>query len=157
MIRLPTTVSGAFVSNEDAIYDFAEKDIQKEEKAFPEFVKAEEKLRYRVRSGDYLGRIAERYGVGVSSIKRWNNLRSNNLRIGQYLTIYPRKPGVAAQNKKNTSEEISSTKTYTVKKGDSLWSISRKFPGITVQNLRSWNDMGSNSLKPGMELKLFKG
>ncbi|TDN83459.1 membrane-bound lytic murein transglycosylase D [Salegentibacter sp. 24] len=157
MIRLPTTVSGAFVSNEDAIYNFAEKDIQKEEKAFPEFVKAEEKLRYRVRSGDYLGRIAQRYGVGVSSIKRWNNLRSNNLRIGQYLTIYPRKPGVVAQNKKDTSEEISSTKTYTVKKGDSLWSISRKFPGITVQNLRSWNDMGSNSLKPGMELKLFKG
>ncbi len=157
MIRLPTTVSGAFVSNEAAIYNFAEEDIQNKEKAFPEFVKAEDKLRYRVRSGDYLGRIAERYGVGVSSIKQWNNLRGNNLRIGQYLTIYPRKPGVTTQNAAADNSQNNGEKTYIVKKGDSLWSISRKFPGVTVQNLRAWNDMGTNSLKPGMELKLSKG
>jgi len=156
MIRLPANVSGAFVSNEAAIYNFAEKDIQTKEKAFPEFVKAEDKIRYRVKSGDYLGRIAERHGVGVSSIKRWNNLRGNNLRIGQYLTIYPRKPNVNNDVSANTNEE-NNAGTYTVKKGDSLWSISRKFPGITVQNLRVWNDMGTSSLKPGMELKLSKG
>ncbi|MBZ9730687.1 LysM peptidoglycan-binding domain-containing protein [Salegentibacter sp. JZCK2] len=157
MIRLPTTVSGAFVSNEAAIYNFAEEDIQNKAKAFPEFVKAEDKIRYRVKSGDYLGKIAERYGVGVSSIKRWNNLRGNNLRIGQYLTIYPRKPGVTTDNAAADNTQNNNTKTYVVKKGDSLWSISQKFPGVTVQNLRAWNDMGNSSLKPGMELKLSKG
>jgi len=157
MIRLPTTVSGAFVSNEAAIYNFAEEDIKKKAKAFPEFVKAEDKVRYRVKSGDYLGKIAERYGVGVSNIRRWNNLRGNNIRIGQYLTIYPRKPGVTSQNTSAGKSAKTNAKTYIVKKGDSLWSISRKFPGVTVQNLRSWNDMGANSLKPGMKLKLSKG
>ena len=157
MLRLPATVSGAFVSNEAAIYNFAEEDIKNKAAAFPEFVKADEQIRYRVKSGDYLGKIAERYGVGVSSIKRWNNLRGNNLRIGQYLTIYPRKPGTEAQNTSTASSQNNKEKTYTVKKGDSLWSISRKFPGVTVQNLRAWNDMGNNSLKPGMELKLSKG
>ncbi|WP_037318232.1 lytic transglycosylase domain-containing protein [Salegentibacter sp. Hel_I_6] len=157
MIRLPASVSGAFVSNEAAIYNFAEKDIQTKEKAFPEFVKAEEKIRYRVKSGDYLGRIAERHGVGVSSIKRWNNLRGNNLRIGQYLTIYPRKPNLTTNDAAANASDKNNARTYTVKKGDSLWSISRKFPGITVQNLRVWNDMGTSSLKPGMELKLSKG
>lgn len=94
----------------------------------------------------------------MSSIKRWNNLRGNNIRVGQYLTIYPRKPVSVASNE-NTSKPSSSSsqKTYTVRKGDSLWSISKKFPGVTVQNLRAWNDMNSNSLKPGMKLKVSKG
>jgi len=80
-------------------------------------------------------------------------MRSNNLRIGQYLTIYPRKPVEVA----SSSSKSSNPKIYTVKNGDSLWSISKKFPGVTVQNLRSWNDMNTSSLKPGMKLKLSKG
>ena len=54
---------------------------KEKEKELPQLVKTEDKVRYRVRKGDYLGKIAEKYGVGVSSIRRWNNMRSNNLRI----------------------------------------------------------------------------
>jgi membrane-bound lytic murein transglycosylase D len=156
MIRLPSKVSGAFVSNEAAIYNYVEKDLAKKEKP-PEYVKAEDKIRYRVRSGDYLGRIAERHGVGVSSIKQWNNLRNNSIRIGQYLTIYSRKPDATVTKSTSKKSQKDSQKTYIVRKGDSLWSISRKFPGVTVQNLRVWNDVGGKSLKPGMKLKLSKG
>ena len=46
---------------------------------------------------------------------------------------------------------------YTVKNGDSLWSISQKFPGVSVQNIRDWNDISSNNLKPGMTLVISKG
>ena len=157
-LRLPKLATGKFVSNESAIYDFAKNEIKEEKKELPKYVETEDRIRYRVRSGDYLGKIAERYGVGVSSIRRWNNMRSNNIRVGQYLTIYPRKPvSVASSKSSSKSSKSSNPRFYTVKQGDSLWSISKKFPGVTVQNLRSWNDMNTNSLKPGMKLKISKG
>jgi len=157
-LRLPKPATGKFVSNESAIYDFVENQRTEEEKQLPKYVETEDRIRYRVRSGDYLGKIAEKYGVGISSIKGWNNLRGNNLRVGQYLTIYPRKPvEVANSSNATNSSKASNSKIYTVRNGDSLWSISKKFPGVTVQNLRSWNDMNTNSLKPGMKLKLSKG
>ncbi|HER39903.1 MAG TPA: LysM peptidoglycan-binding domain-containing protein, partial [Salinimicrobium catena] len=153
-LRLPRSCTGFFVNNEEAIYRYAEAELAKKEKPLPQLVDSESRIRYRVRSGDYLGRIAERYGVGVSQIKRWNNLRSNNLRVGQRLTIYPRKPVTSGSTASNSS---SSPKFYTVKQGDSLWSISRKFPGVTVQKIKNLNNMRGNSLKPGMKLKLSEG
>ncbi|HKJ49748.1 MAG TPA: LysM peptidoglycan-binding domain-containing protein, partial [Christiangramia sp.] len=156
-LRLPKPASGKFVSNESAIYDFAENQIVEEKKELPKYVETKDRIRYRVRSGDYLGKIAEKYGVGVSSLRRWNNMRGNNIRIGQYLTIYPNKPvEVVSNNSSSKSSSGSNQKLYTVKQGDSLWSISKKFPGVSVQNLRSWNDMNTNSLKPGMKLKVSK-
>ena len=151
-LRLPRNKTGFFVNNEAAIYGYAAAEMAKKEKTLPQLVEAESRIRYRVRRGDYLGKIAERYGVGVSQIKRWNNLRSNNLRVGQRLTIYPRRP-VTAQN----SSSGTNPKFYTVKHGDSLWSISKKFPGVTVQKIKNLNNMNSNSLKPGMKLKLSEG
>ncbi|MCP9199308.1 LysM peptidoglycan-binding domain-containing protein [Gramella sp. GC03-9] len=157
-LRLPKPAVGKFVSNENAIYEFATTQMEEEKKELPKYVETEDRIRYKVKNGDYLGKIAERYGVGVSSIRRWNNMRSNTIRVGQYLTIYPRKPvDVASTTSNSGSSSSSNPKTYIVRKGDSLWSISKKFPGVTVQNLRAWNDMNTNSLKPGMKLKLSKG
>ncbi len=152
-LRLPITAVGTFVTNESTIYQAAKAEFDEREKPLPQFTESESKIRYKVKSGDYLGLIARKYSVRVSQLKQWNGLRSNNLRIGQRLTIYPRNP-VA----KPTSPSSSTTvpKTYTVKSGDSLWSISQKFPGISVQNIRDWNDISGNNLKPGMSLKLSK-
>jgi membrane-bound lytic murein transglycosylase D len=130
--------------------------LAEKEKELPKNIIAEDKIRYRVKSGDYLGKISEKYGVGISSIKRWNNLRGNNLKIGQYLTIYSGKSvslNATSSDKNNNSNQA---KSYTVRSGDSLWSISKKFPGITVQNLRSWNSITNTNLKPGMVLKLSR-
>ena len=156
-LRLPRNKVGLFVNNENVIYDFAKTEVAEKEKSLPRFVEAEEKVRYKVKSGDYLGKIAQKYGVGVSSIKSWNNLRSNNLRVGQYLTIYPSKSLAIVETNSNKSSGNRTTNSYTVKRGDSLWSISKKFPGITVQNLKSWNGITNTNLKPGMVLKLSKG
>ena len=48
-------------------------------------------------------------------------------------------------------------KTYTVQQGDSLWSISQKFSGVSVQNIKDWNDISGTKLKPGMKLLVSKG
>ena len=160
-LRLPKAAMGKFVTNEAAIYAFAEKENKSKGSAMPKLVTAEDRINYRVKSGDYLGKIAERYGVGVSQIKRWNGLRSNNLRIGQRLIIYPRKPVTTASSNKKASIKSGpavslngNSKVYTVKSGDSLWTISRKYPGITIEKLRQWNGISGNNLQPGTKLKL---
>ncbi len=162
-LRLPRKDLGKFVNNEAAIYAHVEKEMKSKESPLPALVKAaqQNRVRYRVRSGDYLGKIAERYGVRVSQIKNWNGLRGNNLRIGQRLTIYPRgSRGVAvAPQKKTATKQVSLTnvpgnKIHVVKSGDSLWTISRKYPGISIENLRQWNGISGKNLKPGMKLKL---
>lgn len=154
-LRLPRSRTGFFVNNEEAIYKYAEAEMAKKEKPLPQLVNSESRIRYRVRSGDYLGKIAERYGVGVSQIKQWNNLTSNNLRVGQRLTIYPRKPAASAAAASESNG--SAPQFYTVKQGDSLWSISRKFPGVSVQKIKDLNNMDGSRLKPGMKLKLSEG
>jgi membrane-bound lytic murein transglycosylase D len=162
-LRLPKKAMGKFVSNETAIYAHVEKELKSKESPLPALVQAAEanRIRYKVRSGDFLGKIAERYGVRVSQIKNWNGLRSNNLRIGQRLTIYPRgsstTPKATAQTnskKADISVAVASGKVHTVRSGDSLWTISRKYPGISIENLRKWNGISGNNLKPGMKLKL---
>ncbi|PWL39860.1 lytic transglycosylase [Flagellimonas aquimarina] len=161
-LRLPVTKIGKFVNNEEAIYAYAKKELDSLEKPLPQLTQAKNQVRYKVRSGDYLGKIAERYGVGVSQIKRWNGLRSNNLRVGQRLTIFPRKPYIPKQTvaKSSTSKSTSGvalasgSKIHTVKEGDSLWTISRKYPGVSIENLRKWNGLSGNNLKPGTKLKL---
>ena len=158
-LRLPIRAMGRFVANEQEIYAQAEEEIKKREKPLPQLVKAEDRIRYRVRSGDYLGKIAERYGVGVSQIKRWNGLRSDNLRVGQRLTIYPRKPAFvanksSASSKANQASSKTGSKFHTVRKGDSLWTIAQKYPGISIENLREWNGIRGNDIIPGTKLKL---
>jgi membrane-bound lytic murein transglycosylase D len=159
-LRLPKSKIGKFVANEEQIYAYVKQELDSMEKPLPQMITANDQIRYKVKSGDYLGKIAERYGVGVSQIKQWNGLRSNNLRVGQRLTIFPRKPYIASNTstKSNTSSSsgtvASGSKVHTVQQGDSLWTISRKYPGVSVENLREWNGLSGNNLKPGTKLKL---
>ncbi|QDO95649.1 LysM peptidoglycan-binding domain-containing protein [Formosa sediminum] len=160
-LRLPVEAIGPFVANEELIYAFAKAEFDKREKPLPELIDSETKTRYTVKSGDYLGKIARKYNVRVSQIKQWNGLRSNNLSIGQRLTIYPRNASVIPKKvmpKPTTSTvQTSGGHTYVVKKGDSLWSIAQKHSGISVENIKEWNDISGTSLKPGMTLKMYKG
>ncbi|WP_299883639.1 LysM peptidoglycan-binding domain-containing protein [uncultured Lacinutrix sp.] len=159
-LRLPRNVVGAFVNNEQQMYAYAKAEFDKREKPLPQLLKADTKTRYKVRQGDYLGKIARKFGVRVSQIKKWNGLRSNNLKIGQRLTIFPRNPSSvtkkAVKANKNSNANFNG-KTYKVKSGDSLWSISQKFPGVSVENIKEWNDISGTKLKPGMTLKVSKG
>ena len=155
-LRLPLAKMGDFVQNETQIYASAKAEFEAREKPLPQFFKIDSKIRYKVRSGDYLGKIARKFKVRVSQIKKWNGLRTNDLKIGQRLTIYSRNP--TAHTVSNSKSAIKSSKntanksTYLVKSGDSLWSISNKLIGISIQNLKEWNDIWDSHLKPGMTL-----
>jgi membrane-bound lytic murein transglycosylase D len=157
VLRLPLDAIGKFVNNEEAIYDLAEEEFNDREKPLPQLFEQNDKIRYRVRSGDYLGRIAEKYGVSISQIKRWNGLRSNTLRVGQRLTVYPKGEKIITSKNSTTIAKTENAKTYTVKSGDTLWSISKQFPNISIDDLKKWNDISGNDIKPGMRLKVSKG
>lgn len=90
-LRLPTNYIGKFVQNEERIYQFAEADALKREKPLPKYTELNNRIRYKVKNGDFLGKIARRYGVSVKKIMRWNGMRNTKLRIGQRLIIYPRR------------------------------------------------------------------
>lgn len=124
---------------------------------------------YKVKSGDYLGRIASRYGVTVSQIKNWNHLRSNNLRIGQILYLYPRggaPKASAASSSTAKSSGTASTKSsagssngntvYTVRSGDSLYTIAKRYPGVSADNIKQYNGLSSDKIKAGQKLKIPK-
>lgn len=160
-LRLPRHAIGKFVNNEKEIYAHVQSELDKREKPMPQIFEEETRTTYRVRSGDYLGKIARKYGVRVSDIKRWNGLRSNNLRIGQNLKIFTRGSSTVSAPKttvSSTTNVVASVdqKTYKVRQGDSLWSISQKFPGVSVENIKEWNDISGTNLKVGTTLKISK-
>lgn len=124
-------------------------------------------ITYKVRSGDVLGLIAQRNGVKVSSIKKWNKLNSDRINIGQELVLYvPKSKGAVVKEDKEVEVievEKSEPKpgkgtytTYTIKNGDSLWLIARKFPGVSSENIMEWNGI-NDKIKPGQVLKIYDG
>ncbi|MCH7415139.1 transglycosylase SLT domain-containing protein [Belliella sp. R4-6] len=114
---------------------------------------AESLLNYKVKSGDVLGNIAQRHGTTVTDIKNWNNLSSNTIKVGQTLKIYSKKPvqnSTLANN--NTEVNQNSSKMYTVQPGDSLWLITKKLNGVTIEQIKKLNNLNSNQIKPGQKL-----
>ena len=89
-LRLPVKSIGKFIENEQNIYKLANESFNNREKPLPKYYEMDSRVRYTVRNGDYLGKIANKFGVRVSEIKKWNGLKSDNLRIGQRLTLYAR-------------------------------------------------------------------
>ena len=90
-LRLPSNKIIDFLDKEKELYTLADEDDAKREKPLPKYFEMDKRIRYKVKSGDYLGKIANKFGVRVSSIKRWNRLKNSNLKIGQRLYIYPKR------------------------------------------------------------------
>ncbi|MBK5278667.1 MAG: LysM peptidoglycan-binding domain-containing protein [Bacteroidia bacterium] len=115
-----------------------------------------ESITYTVKSGDVIGLIAERHHVRVEDIRYWNNLSSNLIRSGQRLNIWvlTSKTMAPAKRQEAKTEIITSAqgKIYTVQPGDSLWEISKKFEGLTIEKIKSLNNLKSTKLQPGQKL-----
>jgi membrane-bound lytic murein transglycosylase D len=134
----------------------------REEAETAEEPKTETKIvEYKVKKGDYLGNIAKRYNVTVAEIKEWNDMEDNNVKLGQTLVVSKKEVAVN-ETKSSKKENIAANdrnevKTYYVKKGDSLFSIAKKYPGVTISDIKKWNGIKNESLKPGMKLKINNG
>ena len=119
-------------------------------------------IAYSVQKGDNLGSIAKKFGATIEELKQWNNLKSNAIAIGNSLVVAKNeividtnKATVASFKKKEQfSNSAKKEAEYYVKKGDSLYSISKKYPGVTISDLKKWNNIKDDELKPGMKLKI---
>jgi len=127
--------------------------------------KNEIEVEYIVKSGDNLGSIAKKFGITLEDLKEWNSITSNNLALGKTLIVSKKenitiveKTAVAANSIDAFKKKATSAKTigedYYVKKGDSLYSISKKYPGVTISDIKKWNGIKDEDIKPGMKLKI---
>lgn len=181
ILRLPLKYSGKFIEVEDSVYTHRAKELFSpstlQNVAASGSAASSGKITYRVKSGDYLGRIASRYHVTVAQLKKWNHLRSNNLRVGQVLVIYgkgsaPAPASSAAPAKSKPAEPQKTVQTsakpvqvnagdsgtgtvYVVKQGDTLYSIARQYPGVSADDIMKYNGITS-AIKPGMKIKIPK-
>lgn len=126
-----------------------------------------ERVVYRVKSGDFLGAVANRYHVPLSDLKKWNNLNSDMIRVGQELVIYARKsvvqtpaPSTTAgattpsEGRVRSDEESREEVKYKVKAGDTLWSIARAYPGVSADDIMRWNGIDED-IREGQELLIL--
>ena len=148
ILKLPTKEMALFVSNSDSIYALSLK-------TQTAIVKIDEPIFHYVKNGEYLGKIANQYRTTVGRIKNWNNLSSTTLKIGQKLVIYT-SPDDAPGSQTQTQVNSSGQRLYTVKAGDTLWDIARKYTGVTVSQIEQINNITHRDLKPGITLKIPK-
>ncbi|PHK28199.1 murein transglycosylase [Nostoc linckia z16] len=229
-LRLPKEKIGIFASNEEAIYAYIDHEESKRERPNQYYVapraetavasapsryskkKSTTYKSYTVKRGDNLGEIADKYGVSVAELRKWNRIKGNNIMAGQRIKIEKtiitkealpvREEAIAAKDSKKEAADTSKSavaantpaetaaaqetqnaadvvpaadaktavvvtptkrnrefnyedqRMYIVQKGDSLFSIAKKHPGVTVENLKNWNEIKGESIQPGMKLKV---
>ncbi len=90
-IYIPDSLTAKFLDSEKDIYDLATKEFESREKPLPSLFSINSKLVYNIKYGDFLGKIANKFGVTVSQIKKWNNLATDQIRENQKIIIFPKK------------------------------------------------------------------
>jgi len=171
-LRLPKNKMGLFVSNEEKVYAYLNYLETFKEKTKSEYIastskdsigtgadststavskpKFERKTQFHtIKSGESLGKIADKYNVSISNLKSWNKIKGNTIQAGKKLKIYSDK-----KITENSEQKTIKNGTYTVKNGDSLFSISKQFPGVSIEDLKKWNDISGDNIQPGMKLKI---
>lgn len=156
VIRVPKTSKDILTLNRKAILDSvssSKKEWEAIAKKIGDGSFGRDQSVYIVRYGDALSVIAQRFAVSVKNLKEWNNLRGNVIRTGQRLIVWvvpnrttsrPTLPATSSINPVN--------KTYIVQPGDTLWDISKKLPGITIEKIKNLNNLKSSQLQPGQKL-----
>jgi membrane-bound lytic murein transglycosylase D len=138
------------------------------------------KLTYTIKQGDNLGYIAEWYHVRLSDLKYWNNIYGSTIRAGNRLVVFVHKSKADQYRKINTmsfaekqrsiGKEATETGPpptsqlpgrdedyilYTIKSGDTLWDIAKKYPGVSDADLIRLNNLGDgNNIKAGMVIRI---
>lgn len=180
ILRLPHKYTNAFLDNEDKVYThkaneyFNPLTIKKVENMSTPLSSGSKSsssknksISYVVKAGDCLSSISAKYEkVTVEKIKKWNGLSNDSISVGQTLIIYPSGVGPTTKTttSKSTASKSKSTSSskpklqcyYTVKAGDSFYSIAKNYPGVSAQNIMDFNNRTNTNLKPGEKIKIPK-
>ena len=183
-LRMPYSHVNGFIDNQDSIFAcnrskyFNDNDRTADPRArikvHAQALGAEGRARlvYTVKSGDVPGGIAMKFNVRLADLKYWNNLNKKmTIRPGQKLVIYvPEKKVAQYKNKANYTGKVDNTVSapkvttvdgefvyYTVRKGENLWAIAKKYPGVSDRDIMKWNGLSERDAKgiqPGKKLKI---
>ena len=134
------------------------------------------KLYYTVKTGDAIGLIANWYDVRTADVKYWNNIRGTMIRVGQKLVVYVPNAkaskyksvnSMTASQKTKTTSSSTVTKTtqttngnyiyYKIRQGDNLWTIAKKYPGVSnmdIMKINNFSDSDVKKLRAGQLIKI---
>ena len=186
VLKLPAAATYAFTGKEDTVFKHRMEEYLANVSTSSTSGKSasvgkgenKERITHIVASGENLYTIANRYGVTAKEIRNWNGLRSNRVPKGKRLKLFvdnggiaiaSAKPKAAAPSAAATTAKASSTVAskasaggqgnvnYTVKSGDSLFTIAKKYPGVSAQAIQQANGLASSSIHPGQVLKIPVG
>lgn len=111
---------------------------------------------YIVKKGDSLGKIALRFNASVTEIKTWNRLKGTQIKPGQRLVVS--KNGLNKTVASATPQKIAApqkgAKYHLVQEGDTLWNISKKYEGLTIEKIKKLNNLSGNAIQPGQKLRI---
>ena len=181
VLKLPAERTYAFIDKEDTVYTHRAEELLANcipvdsGQSLPRAA-TRETITHIVLKGENLYTIANRYGVTARDIRKWNRLSSNRVARGKRLKLYVDNGGVylAAKGKEKndnatakagnqrpaTAKATADGKgfvSYKVRSGDSLYSISKKYPGVTAATLQKVNKLSGSNIQPGQILKIPVG
>lgn len=115
---------------------------------------ASSSLQHTVQKGETLAAISRKYGVSIAQIQEWNKLPGTDIQLGGKLLIITSDATADKAVASATPKRTAKSEHYLVRKGDSLFTIAKKYPGVTVSDIKKWNGISGNELRPGMKLKI---
>ena len=168
-LKIPEDIMEEFQKNREEILDSARRTGKKEIEYLARnsagSTWGRERVVHRVKSGEVLGLIAQKYRVRVSDIRNWNGLSGNLIRVGQRLNIWlhpgsrtrpdPKPPKTQVVAKTTAAPKAGlpkDSKIHYVKPGDTLWDISRMYQDLTVDKIKKLNNLKTNRIDPGQTL-----
>ena len=110
--------------------------------------------KYTVKSGDNLSSIAKRFKVDVDQLVKWNNIKNkNSINVGQVLIVSNNSNNNSSSNQNSNSD--SNKIVYTIKSGDNLSSIAKKY-GVSLDQIKQWNNISNvNVIQVGQKITIY--
>ena len=109
---------------------------------------------YKVRKGDTISEIAERYHISTAELRKWNNLKSNRIKYGKTLKIYT--SGTSTSYVESTSSSSGDMSYHKIKRGETIGGIAEEYK-VSASSIRKWNNLSSNKIIAGKTLKIYSG
>ena len=154
VLQIPEQYVASYIDNEKELYAFKTKSGIDKEKLQEQMKNISDRSVHVVKKGENLSIIAKKYHISVKQLKTWNNLKSDNLRIGQKLIVYSSGAPMAQAGNAKPVERSTTQKIHVVKSGETLGKIAQKYK-CSVTDLKNWNNLKSTTIQVGQKLKVY--